>query len=139
MSEERALHNALCKRAESVLSVIERSWYDKKKIDPCLVGWVSDPVPTADGKVITDVIHLDLTGAEKEVENFMDVVQPCAILMAKETAKHVQVVFETPIGTTSWTYPKEKSGGVTVLGRKLRKADEDSTGLLWLREQALED
>lgn len=134
-SPERALHDALIVLNEANLESIVSSWRENGRIQPFMVSWPEEPVPAVDGTIITDVVMLELPAdpevRKKEVRTLVERTKPCALLMCEQYKDKVLVVFESPLGTKSWTYPIKDHGGTLVLGDRSSRENTDSIGILW--------
>lgn len=136
-SPERVLHDALILLVEKNLTSLEASWRTQKKIQPFMLSWPQEPISDDEGEIIDNVVLMELPAdkqeRKKEVTELVFRTKPCALLLCEQLGDKVLVIFESPLGTKSWTYPLRKHGDVTVLGSKSSRENTESIGLLWSR------
>ena len=100
-----------------------------------MISWPQEPIPADDGTIITDFVLLELPGdkelRKKEVKHLIERTQPCALLLCDQFPDKVVAIFESPLGTKSWTYPIKDYGGTKVLGDRSTRENTDSIGILW--------
>lgn len=122
------------KEAANGLSSVYETWATKRRIDPFVLVWPSEPV-NFHGKQTEDVMPFDLPNDASRWPTFLrDLVKKTtayALLLVEQREQAVVVIFESPHGTKSWNIPIKNHGNVNVLGEAKEKSDIDYIGLLW--------
>lgn len=100
-----------------------------------MISWPQEPVEADDGTIITDVVEMELPlepqERKREIRRLVKRTKPCALLMCEDLEDAIKVIFESPLGTKSWTYPIQKCGRDRVLGSRSVRENTDSIGVLW--------
>lgn len=135
MSNGRALHDAIAKKAALGLKAIYTIWRRDKRLDPFVVVW---PLPELDFRACLPTnceVTLDLPKDRKAwtavLTKLVDGTEPAAVLVAQQKEEEVLLVLESEYGTTSWHIPIQKHGPDVTLGQPSTKTDADCLGLLW--------
>jgi hypothetical protein len=139
-TSERWIHDELLELLPKHLEVIYRDWREKKSVDPFVVAWPANEVPTEDGEMLAGPILCELPEDRQHWAEFFKAVvrrtDPFALLLVEQKKEEVVAVVESRYGTKSWHYSIEQHGLETALSRPTTKVDEISIGVLWRAKRA---
>ena len=134
-NQTELLYAELRRRAEQSLEHLYEEWRNLHRIRPVAATWVSENVLDDQGRPLDDFVLCLLPEEHgqhhKILSNMVLRTKACALLLIRQLGDQVKVIYETPIGTTSWTYPIEDRIGAKVLGRRVVATNVDSVGILW--------
>jgi len=135
-SPTQLLYEELKRRASRSLTHIFEDWKKFGRVRPVAAVWASEVVLDDNGSPIDDVVVCLLPEEEDQrlgvLHKMATRTKACAILSISQRSADVLAVFETPLGTVSWTYPIEDHGDVRVVGSaRKEKKNAHHLGVLW--------
>jgi len=136
---ERFIHTDLIDLVKKSLISIRLSWKLNGCVDPFLVLWPSEEIKADNGVPISGPILLDLPPQQELwsqlIRNAVVRTKAYALLMCEQREVEILLIFESQHGSHSWHLPIQNCGGSKLLGDPKEKANVDSVGLLWRRDQ----
>lgn len=108
---------------------------DHGHIDPFIIIWPSRAV-NFEGRMVNGMIPIQLPEDPRRWPGFIaDAAQRTSawcVALYEQLHDHIVVIFESPIGTSSWHIPIENHGDVLALGDVSNvRVDEDYIGAVW--------
>lgn len=141
ITSERFIHDGLIEEvALMIVPEVRKRWRaNKGKIATMIFTWPSEEVLADDGHPIKGTCCLEVPDTMTVAEATRLMVHRTnayALVLVEDRGDKVQVIFESPHGTKSWTSPIVRKGDVRALGTSTEKIDTDSIGLLWNKNKA---
>jgi hypothetical protein len=134
--EELYFREWLVRIVDNTIPTLYDAWKADRKVAPFAVTWSDGPVKCHDGTLVYGPCHCDLPEKKEEewpklLRQMVEISDPIAILFAEQRDKDVLLILESKYGTQSWSLPIQRRGDVRILGKPIKRRDEDKLGLLY--------
>jgi hypothetical protein len=135
IASELFIHDDLLFKAEAAVNKLYEIWKNEGRIEPSLLTWPAEPVPSERGEPITNVCCLQLPERFEErataIRLMVERTKAYGLFLVEQQEDNVRALLETPHGTRCWNIPIHRSGDVNVLGHPVVTNNRENVGLLW--------
>lgn len=129
------IHQDLAQEVLGSLDVLYDIFRRDGGVDPCMIVWPYETV-NFEGEQVNDAIPIQLpedrAGWPGIIAEAAKRTSAWAVALYEQRPDAIVVIFESPIGTSSWHIPIEDHGDVRALGDISDvKVDTDYVGAVW--------